>query len=276
MSDADLKRAMTEAASVAPLPRTSEVIQRPKEDASNWADNTLHGILDDFKGELSQLDPGSGSSLDLRDPSTPARRAAFWTKTNGVILSPHTLEDHQDGRLALNKVESTPTHPTTPTLTLHLPPQTEQPIVPPRSSSLQMPPRSPSGPNFSGSARVPNSKHGTSPLRSRSGPSAGMPPHSPRDSARLRVLHRSTASNSEPSLIPNGDDMRGCKGIYIPFNLLSNKWHNSFSTYKLAARPHRHRLDAHSLPVSQPFGGRWRRSKRYGDTRQGIGFTMLA
>ncbi|KAI6000564.1 hypothetical protein EDD15DRAFT_2159814 [Pisolithus albus] len=40
-----------------------------------WDSNSsLNGILSDFKGVLSKLDPGPASSLDLRDPCTPARK----------------------------------------------------------------------------------------------------------------------------------------------------------------------------------------------------------
>ncbi|KAJ3896245.1 hypothetical protein GG344DRAFT_36990 [Lentinula edodes] len=53
-------------------------------------DTTLNGIITHFKGELSQLDPITVSNLDLRDPSTPARRAA--------LLNPHTNGYSQGGQ----------------------------------------------------------------------------------------------------------------------------------------------------------------------------------
>lgn len=89
---------------------------------------------------------------------------------------------------------------TAPTLTLHLDEPEESksnllspsPIVPPRTSSLQMPARSGIGPTSFNSPRV----RGSSPLRGTPG------------SRGLRGMHRSTASSSEPSLIPDGDSAR--------------------------------------------------------------------
>ncbi|KAJ7096338.1 hypothetical protein C8R44DRAFT_812767 [Mycena epipterygia] len=147
-------------------------------------DPAINGILTDFQGELDQLDP-SAASLDLKDPSTPARRAAFRSKTD-------------------------PT-PSAPLLTLQLPQSEEEDaptsIVPPRTTSLQMP--SPRG----SSPRVASSRHGSSPLRTRSDNSFGVL-SAQTDSAHLRILHGSSASVSEPSLIPVGDDGRVFPTVY--------------------------------------------------------------
>ncbi|RDB16953.1 hypothetical protein Hypma_002582 [Hypsizygus marmoreus] len=206
VGDAELKKAMTTTSSAAPLPPTP----KRKDDLTRLEDSTLNGILDDFKGELSQLDPIHGS-LDLRDPSTPARRAALRSKTDGLLLSHTTHEVRPEAR----KSASMSTPPTSPTLTLHIPSHqlddppksapSPSPIVPPRSSSLQMP-RPTARPNSIGSPRGVASRHASSPLRSKTGPGSYLPSPSPRDTARLRSLHRSTASSSEPSLIPNGGD----------------------------------------------------------------------
>ncbi|KAJ7045497.1 hypothetical protein C8F04DRAFT_436332 [Mycena alexandri] len=85
----------------------------------------------------------------------------------------------------------------TPRLTLQLSPSTEDkaPIVPPRSASLQMP---------SPRARPRGARVGSSPLRTRSGNSFS-PNGTASDSDRLRIMHGSSASISEPSLIPVGD-----------------------------------------------------------------------
>ncbi|KAJ7178525.1 hypothetical protein C8R43DRAFT_973640 [Mycena crocata] len=131
--------------------------------------DALNGILDEFKSRLDQA-----ASLDLKDPSTPARRAAYTTRS---------------------KTDPTPT-PTTPLLTLQLP-QSDDPIVPPRTTSLQMAP-SPR----TASPRISSGRHGSSPLRTRSGNSFVTPQ---RDGTHLRILHGSSASVSEPSLIPVGD-----------------------------------------------------------------------
>lgn len=206
VGEADLKGVIQKTHSNSPLPRTPE-----KDDISpRLEDVTLNGILDDFKGELSQLDPISGS-LDLRDPSTPSRYPALRSKTDSLILS----HDIQEERPEVTKSKSTPTYSGSPTLTLHIPslqmdesPKKDNPpspIVPPRSSSLQIS-RSTKRPESVGSPRGTTSRHPTSPLRSRSGPVTGLSSPIPRDNSRLRTLHRSTASSSEPSLIPVGDN----------------------------------------------------------------------
>jgi PH/SEC7 domain-containing protein len=160
-------------------PRTPE--PKKKDDHGRWDDTTLHGILDDFKGELLQLDPVSGSSLDLRDPSTPQRQSSLRSRADSL---------RQGVKIP------------TPPLLLDKP-ETEEPeesgafqpaIIPPRTSSLQTPLRS--GSNKIGSPRTANSSPA---VRS---PSAGL---AARDTSKLRVLHRSTASSSEPSLVPVAD-----------------------------------------------------------------------
>ncbi|KAG1870198.1 hypothetical protein DFJ58DRAFT_653231 [Suillus subalutaceus] len=60
-----------------PAPTLPPKDSAPTELQAWESSSSLHGILSDLKGVLSQLDPDSGSSLDLRDPSTPARRAAY-------------------------------------------------------------------------------------------------------------------------------------------------------------------------------------------------------
>jgi len=207
IGEAELKKAMV---SVPPRLSTSE---RRDDTPAHPDDTTLSGLLDDFKGELSQLDPVSGSSLVLRDPSTPPRRAAFRSKTDRFVL--HT--DHQE------VYKSSSTHSTSPTLTLQIPSHQiddstdrtslpPSPIIPPRSSSLQ---RSTSRPHSIGSPRGISARYPypSSPLRSKSGPVLGLSSPSPRDTTRLRTLHRSTASSSEPSLISLTDDARVCELI---------------------------------------------------------------
>jgi hypothetical protein len=211
IGEAELRKAMGSAPSASPLRSTFD---RRDDTPPHLDDPTLNGILDDFKGELSQLDPVSGSSLVLRDPSTPSRRAGIRPKTDGLIL--HTNQEER-----LDNSSSTPTQPASPTLTLQIPfyqsddpsdrtSVPSSPIIPPRSSSLQ---RSTSRPHSIGSPRGITSRHPSSPLRSRSGPALGLSSSSPRDTIRLRTLHRPTASSSEPSLIPINDDARVCEFI---------------------------------------------------------------
>lgn len=205
IGEAELKKAMTSASSHPPLRSTTD------NTPSHLDYPALNGILDDFKGELSQLDPVSGSSLVLRDPSTPSRRAPFQSKTDGSVLLTNNQEEYPDS--------SPRAHAASPTLTLQIPSHQiddlndrtsapSSPIVPPRRSSLQ---RSTSRPHSIASPRGITSRHPSSPLRSRSGPVLGPSSPTPRDNTRLRTLHRSTASSSEPSLIPTGDDGRICE-----------------------------------------------------------------
>ncbi|KAG6845394.1 hypothetical protein H0H87_009741 [Tephrocybe sp. NHM501043] len=194
ISEDELKRAMF----------TMSMAAERRPSAPHIDDINFTGILDDVKGGLSQLDPAYGS-LDLQTLSTPSRKAAGRSATD--------VPSHSDVRPEIKKANSVPTPPTTPMLMLHIPshhleddsPKKEpavSPIVPPRSSSLQMP-RSTARPTSMIASPRNTSRHASSPLRSRNG--AAQLTGGPRDTARLRTLHRSSASSSEPSLIPNGE-----------------------------------------------------------------------
>jgi PH/SEC7 domain-containing protein len=208
VGEAELKKSVTSTPLGSPL--RSQFDSR-NNTLSHLEDPTFNGILNDFKGELSQLDPVSGSSLVLQDPSTSCR-AALRSKTDGLL-------SHTKNQAHSDEYSPTQKHLASPTLTLQIP--THQldessdrtsvppsPIIPPRSSSLQ---RSTSRPHSIGSPRGINPRHPQSPLRSKSGPAVGLSNASPRDTTRLRTLHRSTASSSEPSLIPTGNGARLCE-----------------------------------------------------------------
>lgn len=198
VGDADMKTIMGQASPnsiiAPPLPQSNR-----REDSPRKADG-LNGILQDFKGELSQLDPISTTGLlDLRDPSTPSRHAAYSnSKADGFI----------DSRSESKESPSSSRHssmtPLTPTFTLQTPvPEDAErlkaaAIIPARVSSLQTPLRSPNG--------FPSRQPPPSPLRTRSGNTFGA-----QNQRGLRVTHRSTASNSEPSLIPGNDETRHCR-----------------------------------------------------------------
>ncbi|KAF8658264.1 hypothetical protein AX16_002040 [Volvariella volvacea WC 439] len=218
VSDVELKKALANVSMQTPLPPRPDP-PRKENPSTRSEDAGLNGIINDFRGELSQLDPISGSSLELKDPCTPARREQLWSNKSEVALPSIASQGHQPYK----KRRPTSSQPTTPTLTLQLPSQTNgedvvekdgassplpSPIVPPRTSSLQTSIRSASGPTSLGSPRTQGMRNSVSPLRSRSGPTAALNPHASRDASLLRVLHRPTASNSEPSLIPNEDVAR--------------------------------------------------------------------
>ena len=191
-------------------------------------DNRLHVIINDFKNELSQLDPGANTPLDLRDPSLVSRNSAPARST------PHNKLEGRPISSVSKRASSTPM----PTVTLWLPskmmdtelkaegasnltdsPTLEAPPVSHRISMLQTPARPPSGSSFASSKRL-SSLHSASSGKSRTGTSASTPParihghSSSRDLARLRVHHRPTASSSEPSLVPTGDGARAREPDY--------------------------------------------------------------
>ncbi|KAJ2931496.1 hypothetical protein H1R20_g5601, partial [Candolleomyces eurysporus] len=81
VGQADLKVPSVAASTMRALPKTptreEEEPQRRPDTAST--DDSLHGFLNEFRGQLSQLDPiaSQNPTLDLRDPSTPARQMAY-------------------------------------------------------------------------------------------------------------------------------------------------------------------------------------------------------
>ncbi|KAF4598097.1 hypothetical protein EYR38_006491 [Pleurotus pulmonarius] len=138
VSEFELKTAMAASSSVTPLPTPSRSTSKKEGPKQNW-DDSLHGILDDFKGQLSQLDPFStSSSLDLKDPSTPARRAAYTRSHTDRINA------REDIRLLPQKAKTAPSSFALPTVKLSQsevlhdepPSPTTSPIIPPRTSSL--------------------------------------------------------------------------------------------------------------------------------------------
>lgn len=197
LGEIDVKKTMAGSSLTSP-PSTA-----PHNGENRW-DTTLNGILSDFKGELSQLDPIT-SSLELRDPTTPARRAIPGrSKTDGLVFPYTANQDHR-----------------TPTLTLQPAPSLEDEQA--RKSSSSSAARSSASPEAtpnvssrtsltptrsgSGSSQVSSAgKFAPNSLRS---PNGYTHTHSAsRDSIRLRMHHRSSASTSEPSLVPIGGDAR--------------------------------------------------------------------
>ncbi|KAG8213666.1 hypothetical protein J3R82DRAFT_10361 [Butyriboletus roseoflavus] len=198
----------------------------PSKDHAWESSTSLNGILSDLKGVLSTLDPDTGTSLlDLRDPSKPGRRATSsplvatagqapgWSQSD--VKSPIFPPAPPTTPIVTRPTESSSgagTDPTSPSRDSLIP----EPIVPPRTSSLRTPARTPSGsgPHHPqqqqqamglGSPRVPQFKHAPSPLRYKGYGSQMQSSY--RDTPKLRV-HHSTASTSEPSLIPTNGDAR--------------------------------------------------------------------
>lgn len=181
VGDTELKKVMSLGINTS-LPRSPP-------DLRHEPDTSMNGVLTDFKGELSSLDPSP--TLDLQDPGSSRPASYARSSANG--------DSYSDIATSPSSSRHSSMLPMTPTLTIHSSPQNDDAfrssptsaIVPPRFSSLQAPVRS-----------VP-ARQNLSPLRTRSGNSFGQ-----QNNWGLRVLHRSTASSSEPSLIPNTDDIR--------------------------------------------------------------------
>jgi hypothetical protein len=183
--------------------------------ASRGEDAHLSGILDDFKGQLSQFESSQNSNLDLKDPTTlGGRRVATRSKTDGVLLTTGNL----NGKEAPTLRRATSSTPASPVLTISIPTgsldesvkksEPPSPIIPPRTTSLQQkhPVRGtrPSSVGPAGMATSP--RIASSPLSSRRG-SPLIPSQQYRGAGGLKAYsHRSSASSSEPSLIAAMDE----------------------------------------------------------------------
>ncbi|CAL1707118.1 unnamed protein product [Somion occarium] len=197
VSDAELKKTMAASFGTTTFnpPRLSREEKR-SEDSTGWA-STLSGIITDLKGELDQLDPIS-ASLDLRDPSTPGRRPPSRSKSDNAATITKASQ-----RPPARTSMSTPTEveQRTPTVTLQAASGVEESLLASGTSG-----RSRSGSANSAQPRVSGLRYGPrSPSISRGVSHLASPS---RDTNRLRIQHRSTASSSEPSLIPTRDDGR--------------------------------------------------------------------
>lgn len=207
MSDADIKKIMAAGQNAGPSTpvRASGEGRRPEV----W-ERTLSGIISDFRGELSELD--TATSLDLRDPTTPARRQALLAlraRSDGV-----TKTEDTSSRPTLKSASSSPARMPTPTFNLQpaeASMSSDHAATPPRRTSSFQNTTTAAIRARSGSAstgpppRMSSLKYGPrSPqLRSGSGSLASTSAGVGMD--RLRAQHRSTASTSEPSLIPVSD-----------------------------------------------------------------------
>ena len=190
-----------------PAPSVADAVagdRKPKENATGWEDNSLHGLLDVFKGELSTLDPVSPASFDLRDPSTPARKLSYQSQANDLVLSDHDTQGGVGGERD-EGVRSPPiSMPATASRSVEQEDKSAlAAIIPPRSSSLQSPVHSIGSGSHATSSR--QASYQLTPLRLRTGPAAVTP------GKYLRAVHRSSASSSEPSLIPTSDEGRVCE-----------------------------------------------------------------
>ncbi|KAI1794173.1 hypothetical protein LXA43DRAFT_971422 [Ganoderma leucocontextum] len=220
VSDAELKKAMAIGASPSPLRITTD--SRALEGSPGWG-MRLEGIMSQFRGELEQLESRS-TSLDLRDPTTPSKRPLA-PRSHSDTITP--LSAPPTSRSIPRTAMTAPPELTTPAVTLQTvtggeenlmdagssaPNSAVEAPVSPLRSSLNTPSRSRTGSNAGTFQRSANLKYGPrSPQARYGGPSLHHVPSVTRESNRLRVQHRSTASASEPSLVPDRDESRVCE-----------------------------------------------------------------
>lgn len=229
MSEVDMPGALTIKASSG-----RALAPKNEPDSSQALEKTLHGILSNFRGELSQLDTTSTPGLELRDPSIPPRNPPGRSNTDGNSTS---------GRKPNEKCQYShdpKRYHSTPTVTVRLPHESEDKVLKtedPSSSRNSPTLEAPTG----GSTPSPSpslSSPGMSASRRRSAvipPPLGSPARnggtvrpvhghsSSRELVRLRT-HRSTASSSEPSLVPTPDDTRlREQKVYFYFECVSQK-----------------------------------------------------
>ncbi|KAJ3570962.1 hypothetical protein NP233_g4061 [Leucocoprinus birnbaumii] len=186
VGDADLRKTPS-GSSENPLPPTLSPLRNGQQKSEKWEDFTLRNVLDQFKGELSQLESSSGTTLDLQDPSTPARQIPQRKKAEDIIAVNKIFRE-EFGKNGKKQLE-----------------ESDQTVVPPRISSLQLPNRASGSSSANSSPRPSHAVPSNGLLKPRGGLNGYG---NPRDTNRLRVLHRSTASSSEPSLLPVIDDAR--------------------------------------------------------------------
>lgn len=261
VSDAELKKAMATSFGQPPFaPLRASIEEKRSEDLVGWS-SALSGLMSDLETKLDDLDPIS-ASLDLRDPSTPPRRPPERSKSDTAT---NILRPGQQQRPHVKTASSLPASvglSSTPAVTLQPVSGEEESLLdavlsspsessfspvestlPPRSASLQgTPARSRSGSANALPNRVGGVRYGP---RSPSGRSVGGSISSPsREANRLRIQHRSTASSSEPSLIPARDDGRVRELTHF---LSIPSW---FLGSHQVREQHRHKI---SLPISTTF-----------------------
>ena len=180
---------------LAVVPPPVNALGKRSEDSMGW-DSTIRGILSNFNGELSQLDQDSvtANTLDLQVPSTstPSQRL----RIQGAEPTTLTAPQPDTGRTASSpRLPSKPN----PTIIAHAPDSDGMSISmePPDATMSRRSPTLLTG----GASRTSHSQ--------RALPSGGIRPLGPRNVStpleardRLMVNNRSTAYNSEPSLLP--------------------------------------------------------------------------
>jgi len=180
VGDADSKKTPASSAKDS-LPITLSPLRFENSGKEGSEDTTLRNVLDQFS--LFQLGSSSDAMLDLQDPLAPARQSACRKKTDENMNVISREEIGKNGKKQHKELNPT--------------------VVPPRNASLW--------PNRASGSSSVNSPGNTMLSAGSPKPRGGLDGSgSLRDTNRLHPLHRSTASNSEPSLLPVIDDARMC------------------------------------------------------------------
>lgn len=201
LGDVDIKRVL---AQNSPMPPRLKELERT---VNGWG-SSLSGM---FAGELSDLAPPPS----LQDPTTPIK---CFSSSKGK--APALGLDSQDSKISDSPLNSSTSIPAD-TPIVNIEPASiiydsplsspETALVSPRSSARNTSVKTASPTNSSNYTRGPGLRYGP---RSATGWSGGASSGTfnthgysrARDPSKLRTHHRSTASTSEPSLIPRDDD----------------------------------------------------------------------
>lgn len=197
VSDVDVKRAL---AQNSPMPPRLKELER----TSNGWGSSLSGM---FAAEFSET-----VSSSSQDPVTPIKRLSGPKGKSPVLLS-HMKGFDSPLNSSVSIPADTPIVNIEPASVVYDSPLSspEVAIVPPRSSSLTTPVKTTSPTSPSPYTRGPGLRYGPRSATGWSGniSSGAFNTHGysgSRESSKLRIHHRSTASNSEPSLIPRDDE----------------------------------------------------------------------
>ncbi|KIY53114.1 hypothetical protein FISHEDRAFT_34005 [Fistulina hepatica ATCC 64428] len=145
---------------------------------------SFSGMISDFQGALSSLGPSTYDSLHLRDPTSSAAQSST-ARADAMSTPIINLPDRPPVRSS--------------SLTTPSPPK-RAPGRQTRPASMTHPTRS----STTSYGHAPSLTLRSQNIGNSSRSSAS--PASPLSGAHLRIMHRSTASSSEPSLIPVGDE----------------------------------------------------------------------
>ena len=200
VSDVDVKRTL---AQNSPMPPRLKELER----TSNGWGSSLSGM---FAREF----PETISPLSLQDPITPIKRLS-----SSKGKAPALLSDSRHSKIPDSPAKS-PTSIPADTPIVNIEPASivydsplsspEVAIIPPRSSSLNTPVKITSQMSPSLYTRSPGLRYGPRSAAGWSGSmSSGTFNTGSKDSSKLRIHRRSTASNSEPSLVPRDYDPSG-------------------------------------------------------------------